>query len=475
MKFYFIIFLAVYFLLSGNAFAVIKITPQFVVNKVLTDGRDVKNIDYEARKADLPLSQARAIYDWQLTSKVSYELSRFESMLGPTNLQDRTTVWNAAMTKKIPTGTTFTLAYTRTFLDTIFNPSSTVTRPSFEVGDEVNFTLKQELSGNFFGIVDRYNEKVALQNTYVAALNKKESQQDLVLQSIRLFWQTFIAKESLRDAIAAREKYNTLVVRLTGKSQSGFANPGDLAQAKAQYQAQESSVKEASYSYLSSLQKLFVAMRMNESAQETILDIPEEIPSMPAFSEADISGIRKVKSAQVTYENAEIEYRASKLAGLPELNLVGKANYNGIDRQQDRSFADMTSGYHPKYYIGLELSYRLDSDLIRGQQAYKTVAYEQAQNNLLKIKEEQENTIFTTAQKVRSSYGSAISATEAAKYWEQAVREMEVSYRQGRIDTSAIIQAYGNYYRALSVKTKAIGDYQISLNEYAAIKNKLVE
>src|SRR5690606_3975170 len=76
--------------------------------------------------------------------------------------------------------------------------------------------------------------------------------------------------------------------------------------------------------------------------------------------------------------------------------------------------------------------------------------------------------------KVRAAYANALSAKKLVQFRDKAVKEITRSYNQGRSDISILIEAINRYSNAEVDFSRAIGDYQISLNEWAALRDELI-
>ena len=463
------------FALATAQAAPVKIHPQFVVNRMLQESRDAKTIELDRLAADSVYYNSRAPYDWIINGSGSYEDSQALFLSGGGNLRDKTSIWSLGLQKRIPTGTTFGVSFARTMQDSVFRPTGTGSRSPYIVYDVGEISVTQDLVGNFFGIVERRSNRAAIRSVEAAELNKKEAQENLVLQAIQLFWDTYVAKENLREAINQREKYEALVKEIERKNTMGFVNPGDLPKARAEFGAQVRNVKNASFAFLSTVDRLFVSMRLDLPTEAVEFEVSQDLPPLPDMGPMNLDRLRMVEAAQVAYESSEDTKRAADLSGLPDLKLVGKANFYGLEATQSRSFSNMLNGRDGKYSVALTLTYRLFSDQTRVNQNDALVKYEKALNTLLKTREEQNRELKTAAEQVRLTYASASSAIEEAKNWETTVREQERSYRQGRLDFSQLIQDYNAYYRSRATRIRAIGDYHIALNRFAAASDRLVQ
>jgi outer membrane protein TolC len=462
-------------LLALNGSAETRIDPQFVVNRILGEGYESKTIDLNAQQAYTSYYNTYGLYDWNLAAAASYSDSRIQNLSGGGNLRDKTSLWNLGLSKRLHTGTTLGVNFSRTLQNSTYRPNSSALRPSYGVYDVGEVTIKQDILGNFFGIAERKNLRVAEQLLSSAEMLQKEQQEQLVLDSLKLFWDSYVAKESLREAIAQRDKYEALVKEIQSKTKLGFVNPGDLPKALAEFGAQVRNVKNSSYNYLENLSKLVTAMRLEEKERDLRFEVREDLPALPEMSLPAVENLRLVKVNQVKFDSAELTKRATDIsADWPELYLEGKAGYTGLESTQGKAFASMTSGNHPVYSASLNLSYSFFSAKNKASKNEAAVNYEQSFNDLLSQKDEQIRFITSATEKVRLTHVAALSAIDETSQWEKAVREQERSYRQGRLDFSQLIQDYNSYFRSRATRIRAIGDYHIALHAYAAAVDQLV-
>jgi hypothetical protein len=94
------------FLIFSNGLtqaAEIRLDPQFVVNQILGEGRDAKEVEYKAQAAYTDYYNNYAAYDWQFDGSSTYEDSRKQILSGGGNLRDKTSIWAATLKKSIPT------------------------------------------------------------------------------------------------------------------------------------------------------------------------------------------------------------------------------------------------------------------------------------------------------------------------------------------------------------------------------------
>jgi outer membrane protein TolC len=460
--------------LSITARAETKLTPQDVVSRILRDSRDAKTIELDALSAYTDYYNTRAPYDLGLTGGISYEDDRLLTISGSGNVRDKTTIWTAALSKRVPTGTLFELSYDRSLQDSIFR--STSSRSPYVVYDLAELKVTQDLLGNFFGIAERRNLEASKQLLDSSKLEEKEKQEGLVLDALKLFWDAYVSKESLREANAQKDRYESLVKEVVKQVRLGLGSPGDAPKARAEYNAQIRNSKLAFYTYSTTLDKLLTAMRMENADRNVTFEFKDEFPELPTMVMPGVDSLRAVSIEKTLYDAADLKKRSTDLsAEWPELKLVGSAGFSGLDPSQGRAFASVSSRDNPRYLVGLELSYKFFSSGRKASLNDALVGAEEAYNNWEKAKEESRRSVSAAMENVRYTYAAVNSAEEELKQWEAALKAQEKLYKQGRLDFSQLIQDYNSYYSARSYRLRALGDYHIALNSYSAAVDELVK
>jgi len=454
----------------------LKITPQFVVTKILTDSRAAKAIEVDHESAKTNYFENFSIYDLTLSGSGNYEDSEAQTLSGGGNLRDRTSIYNLSLEKRLPTGTTIGLGFTRTLQNSTFRPSSSSNRGSYAVYDLGEITVTQDLLGNFFGIAERKNNQAARDLLEASDWKKKESQEQLVLDSLKLFWDTYVAKESFRESLAQREKYEALVKEVQKKARVGFASPGDLPKVKAEYQAQVRNVKFASYQYLHQLEKLLTVLRITADSGEVVFEVSDTLPPLPTMISPSVDDLREVRYQKTIFDGADLTRRATSIAtSWPELKLVAKAGSTGLEANGSKAFSSMSRADRARYSIGVEMEYRFFSDGNSAKLNRTNVDAERSWNNYHLARENLKQVISSSQANVKFTYSAALSTREELADWESAVRAQERSYQQGRLDFSQLMQDYNRYYQARSNRIRAMGNYHIALHDWAAAVDKLVE
>lgn len=450
----------------------IRLSPDQYVRRVLGDSLDALDIGFEKKKSDYPLAQARAVYDWTLSGEANRERTRYESISGLGNYEDKNKTWTLGVTKKLPTGTTIGLSYYRLEEESKLRSSST--RSSFIAEDIAEASITQDLMPNFFGIADRMNVNIAKLGIQRAEIKDKRSRQDLALAAMKMYWNTFVSFENMTVHDQARKRASGIVEYLEKKSKQGFINPGELPKARAEYEIQLQQYRESVETYNRNFEQFLSLAQIEVKQTEVIFKIPEVLPKPPTISETDAENLSGVSYANLTVEAAKLERRAARLASLPKISIVGKAGLNGVGTSTTESYQETKRGEHPRYLIGVQFTYLLDSDKYKGERENKENLYDQAVNQLVRTRQQEQIRLSDSIRSSRANYDIAKSAMEGARQLEIAVREREKSFHQGRIDTTQIIADYNGLASAQSARLKAIGEYYLARSELLAAQDKLL-
>jgi len=468
-RFIFVALLFIAMEISAN----VKFSPQKVVDLVLSNSLRVKEIKLNAKSAELPLAIARGVFDINFDATLYYKNSKLEELGGPSDPDNEMLSFKSTLTKKFLYGTKLFLDYENTSLDSNGSYIAPGTTPSSQTKNEMSFSITQELLKNYFGFIDRASVSIAMSDLTASELGEYEDIEALILEALRLYWDTYVSKETLRERIFAREKYKKLVASVEKKARLGYSRPGELPRAKAEYHNWNQNVKRASIGYLKNLDTL--SDLINTAIDGDIdFEIPAQVPDLPAVPEAAIEKLRPVRIEKLNVDKMALKHKSNLNSTRPDLQLVAKTRSSGVESSSGEAMAVMVSCSHQEYYLGLEFKMRLASTESEGKVSDSLRNYLLAQNKFEQIKKKVISDERNAFRKAASFHFIAMSAIKTASLRKKIVREEEISYRQGRIDISDLIRSYNEHFVSEIDKIKAIGDYHISLDELAALRDELV-
>lgn len=457
----------------------IRLSQKDVAELVLKQGTTTTEVNLQYLQNRLAPALALSAYDWKFLVESGFEKDRSQSFSpalsgNSTYERYRTT---ATLQKPLLTGTLLGVEINRlsqkSNLGDPANPNQTVPTLPEQTQDNFGITLEQSLLGNFFGVADRATVNAAETTFRSNDILRANALEDVVLNTIRLFWDTYVAQENFTEAIASRDRYSKLVSTVRRKSSLGYSNPGELSQAQAEYEGKEQTVKSSSVDYLKKLEALVTTLGLPAGTEIDFI-VTEAIPTAPQLPGIDIEKLRSIRSQKLKVEAAQDSYTASVSKSYPTVNLVGKAYTTGMGDTSQTSYTEAVSGYHPKYYVGVKVAYNFGSGYQTEDIINKKVTKELEEARLRRQLLEANDQELQAQRKVQSAYAIAQSAVKQREFRDKAVQELNRTYNQGRTDIKTFIDALNNYFAAQVQFSRAIGDYQIALNEWAAVRDELI-
>jgi len=461
--------------LASAAFASeISLSQRNVAELILKQSYRAQEVNLQAEQQRLPLYTVLQNFNFQLAASGYYQKNRFDGqMLGS---QDETLLSSVSLTKLFSTGTTVGASYQRTSDKYVFPSGATI--PSSLPGDKVTqdvlgLTIQQNLLADFFGRADRADIRSAQAQFDAAMIGRVSNLQDLVLSGIQTYWSAYVAQQTFQQTLAARSRYQKLTEAVRKKTKYGYSNPGEVEQAEAELEGQEQSVKAASVNYLSALDNLITLLRLPPGS-DVKFEVPTDIPPLPKLPGVDIEQLRPLRTSKLTLQSAEDAMRSADSRTYPNLALVGQLYSQGYDLNASDSYSEMVSGNHPKYYVGLQLSYSFGSgyndELVLNKKVGRDLAEEQLNRQRLELKDKEAD----LTRRVQSTYLIAQSLKSQKSWSEKAAQELTKTYNQGRTDISVLITAIDKYFQSEVDYARSIGDYQIALNQWAAFRDELI-
>lgn len=416
-------------------------------------------------------------FEWKWTIESGYEVDKTESLslIGDYRFERYKTV--ASVTKSLITGTSLIFDVARTSQKRdgdAYSPTGGTNTLSQINYDNWALRLEQSLWGNAFGSGDRARIRAAESLYKSQILLRSDEIQNLVLQGLRLYWDTFVAQESFKEAVGARDRYQKLVGSMQKKSSMGYTLPGEVSQVQAEFESREYYVKSSSQEYLRQVETLLTFLNLPADT-ELEFEIPKDIPAIPKLVPKKAQETRFIQSQELKIQSAEDDLKGTESKNGPTLNLVAKLSATGLDEAASEATSELTRGTHPQAYVGLKLAHSFGSDSKREEYLNKKAALElervKQQRNLLEFEDRQRQ----TQRKVDVANQLLNSIGKQKVFREKALTDLQRSYTQGRTDIRNLIETMNNYITVELAYSRAVGDYFIALNEWAALRDELIK
>lgn len=457
-----------------------KMTPLKVSELLLNQGYKTKEVNLQFLQTKLLPVEVASRYDWNLSLEADYEDDRsqfFYPLPSIPNSTYKRYYTDISLKKPFSSGTTLGISYDRVsqsmrtnFVQPGLPPAWTL---PLQTQDVLGVNLEQSLLKNFFGIADRASLESADLSFRAAEILRADGLQRLVLESLRQFWDCYVAQETLKESMASRDRYKDLIAQVRRKTAEGYANAGELPQVEAEFESQEQKVKENSTLFITKLENLISLLNL---PQDTNLEFvaSESVPEIPKMASVDVEGLRPVQAQKLKMEAANQALKASSSSSYPDVSLIGRAYSTGYDQTSDGSLSSLSAGNHPKYYVGLKFAYHFGSNVQNEDVSNKKATRDLEETRLARQKLEQRDALSQAEIKVQSKYAIVQSADRQRVFRDKTVKELKRTYMLGRTDVRLLIDAINDQFSSQVNFWRSIGDYQIALNEWAAVRDELI-
>lgn len=432
------------------------------------------NLKYHQYRLD-PVRTLSA-YDWNLLAETGFEYDKSASLLttGTSfNTKYERYRTTASLQKPFTSGTLLGIEVNSLSqkVDTSVYPSNPP--PSQQTLDNAGVVLEQAILGNFFGVADRATVNAAELTYQANNISLANDLEDVVLEAVRQFWNTYVAQETYKEAINSRDRYKTLVDAVKRKTELGYTNPGDLPQVQAEYETRDQKVKTTTTDYQKNVESLLTLLALDPNTKINF-SIPKEIPTVPKLAPKKIEDLRLIRSQKLRAEAAQASLDASESLKYPTLKLVGRAYTSGLGDTADASFSDLSSGTRPKYYVGFKFQYNFGSNIQNETVINRRLGKELEETRLQRQLMESRDLEAQVERQAQTNYDIALSTKKQREFREKASKELTRSYSQGRTDISILITSLNNFFDSEVQHFRALGDYAISLTAWAAARDELV-
>lgn len=452
---------------------VVVLTQKNVAELVLKQSFRAKEINLTAQQVRFQLAEIERRHDFQFSIASGYQNSKYENLNNRfLNLNQQYST-NASLKKELATtGTTLGLEFSRLSDKSDFSSAATTTTAPY-TQDIFGVTLSQSLLANFFGVASRAEVRAGEKTVEAAEINRVLNLQQLVLEAVRAYWDTYVAQESFQEALNSRNRYLKLVESIRKKSGFGYTSPGELSQAQAELEGREQRVRSTSASYLQALDSFITLLKLPPDT-EIQFQVDNDIPPPPSLNKVEIEKLRSLVAAEKTAEAAEDNYKAARSRSMPDLALVANYYSQGLDESASAANSEALGGTRPQYYVGMKLTYGFGSGYQKELKLNRKVSKELAESQLERKKLELKDEELFHIRNIQAAYAIAVSAKAQRAFREKAAQEVTRSYNQGRTDISLFIEVLNKYFDSEVAMRRAIGDYQIILNQWAAFRDELI-
>ena len=456
-------------------------------------------------------------FDPTLTGSLNYQKQSIPEtsvfLAGANPLQNNTVGANLGYLQGFSTGTTISSAFNSSRLN---SNNARIDYNPYTSGN-LGITLTQPLLQGFGISTNRRFISIAKNNLKISDQAFRQQVIDTLASVVRLYWDLVSLNEDLRvkrQGLALSEK---LYENNKAQVEVGTLAPIEVKRAQAEVARSRQDLANSTGLLLQQELILKTVLTRRGTADPVIgamrlvpsdrIQVPAQEPQREAGSLVQAALARRPDLAQALLQitNSEIGLKGSRNALLPELDVIGTIQNNGLvgqvnsiapvgnpgTRNADPTFTGGGGTFlgqifghnYPNYFIGVQLSIPLrnriaQSDLIRDeiQLRQAQVRRQQLENQ---IRLEVENALLNL-QRARASFDAAV---ETRQLQEEALDAEQQRYEVGASTTFMVIQylrdlaqarssevvTQGNYAKAIAALERSTGQtldtYKVSMGD----------
>ena len=178
--------------------------------------------------------------------------------------------------------------------------------------------------------------------------------------------------------------------------------------------------------------------------------------------------------AEFSKRSADQALAAAERAARAQVDLVAEARTTGVEQSTDIAISRMASGINPTYSLGLQFELPLEATQLESNLRGARLR-QSASLSSLKLAMDQSREEWIAAQKgLRTAYKTWVAIESMVWFREAALRELQVSYRQGRSPLVELVRALNDSAMASGEKARAIGAYHVATARWLAARDRLV-
>lgn len=428
----------------------LELSVERVSDLALERNLDIQIARYDAYVKRNDLFTAVSIFDTILNAGIGYtddRLQRSSTLLGTAS---QTTVYEAALSKKLPTGTTLGagVEHTRSWSDSPFAS----TNPAHDA--RVSLSVKQAVGKNFFGLLDRSEVKLTrldIENAEYISLEKIE---EALARVQKAYWRLVAARQKTairRDMLAQADE---LLEIYSQKIKIGLAEKVDLYAAQANQEVRKRELLVAEQEERSAANNLLLLL--NYDIRDDIRVVTGESPALASLEYEDfIASLSEAVDSRRDYARARNDVDARQLEVVmkknslwPEVDLEASLLRNGVAQKYTQSVENVADSENPRYYFGLTVSVPLENSKAKGE--VKSAQLEQAKTLLLLKKKERQIVVevHDAVDAVNTTLEEARGNELIVKLQEEKLSEEQRRFRLGRSNSDTLIRFQEDLLRA---------------------------
>lgn len=442
---------------TSDVLSPLKLTEEDVIKLVQSQSLNYKEIENRNLSSEFSYQALNGSYRLNLNFDYSLEKDKTESVSTFAIPDSDKTKKTLILNKRFYTGTATSLEYTNVDYD---SNTSNYAQNYYTLG------LEQNIYPYIFSNSEMQALKAAKTEVERTRLQTDIDLLDNTKDVLALYWRVQASQKSVQENEDLLKKYGRLVANVKSKKANSYASAGEVEQALAEYETRKQTWLEDRNTLLTNLQQLKTALNIPPEQQIELTAPQNTVKPLPAKFQGDVKALRRYKVQQLKTESAVASYESTSLKDHPKVSVYGKYTGQGLDASQSESFNEMKDDPKDKYILGIKLDYFFGDDLNKAEKQLRRANQEVEVARFARAENDLKLQIENTRQKLENAYANVETTQNVVKYRTEAVKQLNVTYFQGRTDISFLIDAFNKKILAEVAAINALGNYTTTLLEY---------
>ncbi len=331
-----------------------------------------------------------------------------------------------------------------------FNPS---------YADRFSFELRQPLARNFWGRPDKSLRRRARSNVDAARARYGRASELLALRTAFAYIEALYVQEELRIQEGTLGDLKLLLKRQEEKRKFGIAEETDILQTRSAIQLKELDIRITRASLEIAKQNLLTLMSVEQPEPGTefqaIPSAPRKEYNLNAVIQRAVDNRQDILALKAQVSALEADLKATRLNGLPSIDLTGRYALSSLDSGFSSSAEDLVARGKPVFRIGL----KLEIPLLRKSEK---VSVQSALHRLAQARHTLAESVLQTKKDIRNSWELYHLNTQKADALKEVVQiqkakyaEEEKSFQRGRSSTDMLIRFQTDVQQSESRRVRA--------------------
>ncbi|WP_409477995.1 TolC family protein [Pseudobdellovibrio sp. HCB154] len=435
----------------------LKLTEDDVIKLVQSQSLNYQEIENRNLTSEFTYQALNGSYRLNLNFDYSLEKDKTESVSTFAIPDSDKTKKTLILNKRFYTGTATTFEYTNVDYD---SNTANYAQNYYTLG------LEQNIYPYIFSNSEMQVLKAAKTEVERTRLQTDIDLLDNTKDVLALYWRVQASQKSVQENEDLLKKYGRLVANVKSKKANSYASAGEVEQALAEYETRKQTWLEDRNTLLTNLQQLKTALNIPTEQQIELTTPQNTVKPLPAKFQGDVKALRRYKVQQLKTESAVASFESTSMKDHPKVSVYGKYTGQGLDPSQSESFNEMKDDPKDKYIVGVKLDYFFGDDLNKAEKQLRRATQEVELARFARAEGDLKLQIENTRQKLENAYANVETTQNVVKYRTEAVKQLNVTYFQGRTDISFLIDAFNKKIQAEVAAINALGNYTTTLLEY---------